>query len=291
MDPSRCANPSVFKTPENSHDARNDLEIIEGEGIEERLKGAARLAIEEHKENNSQPLLPIIIENDREATITVSLVDDYLVISRGIDRGDISIPNDRFQHIHFLNLVDCRVFVSAKLVRVYFYNCDNCQVSMRSPLIKGLEFYKCNNINLSTRVPEPDTIGEPIVSAIPMTEIESCQTFHIYQSNTELMYLIKTCGNIKGVIVDRLTGHRYSEHQLGKLFWDEQERILVCLSKTLGFISVPVKYALNDLAQHMMVDPLDSSDTFDFDNDDQSLVDIFGSTPPTRGFLSGGFRR
>jgi len=287
MDPSRCANPSVFKLPAPHRDAREDLEVVGGDGLERRLQHAAQLAAAEHKSRDSQPLLPIVIENESHTTIMVSQKIEgngleYLIISRGSEGPDIRIPNDRFQHLHFINLVECRVFVMTKLVRVYFYDCKNCQVSIRAPLIGSLEYYKCQNINLNTRVPENPE--DPHACIIPLTKIEHCDTVHIFQSNSELMYVVKLSTNIKGTIINAATGERIAEYPVGgKLFWDEQEQTIICLSVSSGFASVPLRYALNDIQHHMMVQPLEESVEMDDGEDD--LPSIFGTTPPSRNSM------
>jgi hypothetical protein len=111
--------------------------------------------------------------------------------------------------------------------------------------LKGLEFYKCKDIILYSKPPKSGDI--------PITEIESCGSFYIKQSVSEMMYMIKTCGDVKGVIVNPLSGELSCQYQIGgKLFWEENESSLVCLSTTLGFISVPVKYELNNISQHVL---------------------------------------
>jgi len=251
------------------------------------LKSAAALAISQHHDNDSQPLLPVVIEGEQHVTIVVSKKRelnglDYIVISRGTaeDRPpDIRIPGDKYQHIHFIGLKDCRVFVMTKLVRAYFCNCEDAAVSIRKPLIGGLEFYKCRNLNLSVRLE-----GE---ESIPLTRIENCQTFHIYQAVRELMYVVKLSIDVTGNIIEAASGQRLANYDLGKLFWDSQEQILVCLSAEDGFNAVPVQYALNDIAHHLIAQPLRQ--------DDEKVEDvrsIFGTTPPAHGtYLPHVFRK
>ncbi len=308
MDPSVCANPT-FKTQGPKPDP-NTVDIPNN--ISRSLKEAA-LRLKKEMEYVEPPRPVIEIKGETGQCIVVKELEDpagsktYLVIYRNSDStGDFlyKVEKSLFRHVQFTSLSDCRVFVLAKMVRVFFMRCEGCQFSIRSPLIGPLEFYKCKNSHLSIRIPEAlfcsaasqrDCGAESqscgaasqrdCVHPIPLVMVEDCPQFNIYQSNRELVYVIKLCESVTGNIIDPKTKERKATYRLGKIFWGEQERTLVLLSRSQGFASVPDTYALNNMAHHLMIRPLGLEDS---DSDPEIKVeDLFGTTPPAAksGFL------
>lgn len=286
MDPSVCANPT-FKTPGPKPDP-NTINIPDD--ISRSLKEAA-LRLKKEMEDVKPPHPVIEIKGETGRCIVVKeLIDQeneaYLVICRNSDPL-FKVKKSVFRHVQFTSLTDCRVFVLAKMVRVFFMRCEGCQFSIRSPLIGPLEFYKCKNSHLNIRIPETlvDREAASWSHPIPLVMVEDCPQFHIYQSNRELVYVIKLCESVTGNIIDPKTKERKASYRLGKIFWGEQERTLVLLSRSQGFASVPDTYALNNMAHHLMVRPL-GSDSDDSDTDVR-VEDLFGTTPPVAksGFL------
>ena len=191
---------------------------------------------------------PIIIENELNCSIIIRDYEEnaniYFLIYRnyqGENSPLIKIPKDRYQHVHFINMNECRIFVETKLVRVYFYNCHNCQISITQTLLGMTEMYKCKNMNLT------------ISTWTPWIRIEESDTISLFQSSDELIYVIKMSCNIKGTIINSITKERLYAYEMGKLIWDPQEQNLICLSRDRGFMSFSSKYILNDIEQHVIV--------------------------------------
>ena len=123
--------------------------------------------------------------------------------------------------------------------------------------------FRCTATNLYIRV---DGVSEPI----PITTIESCDNIGIFQSSDQLCYLIKSCCDIRGTLVDVTTGERKESYNLGKMFWDESEQVLICLSQDEGFASSTVNYELNNIGMSIAIRQSDSFDSV-------------SSTPPVPG--------
>jgi hypothetical protein len=194
----------------------------------------------------------------------------YFIIYRNADSTHapmIKVPRDKFRSVYFGDLYDCRVFVLSKLIRVFFRECNSCQISLRQPIVGMAEFYKCRDTNINIRIPNLEEFEEN--PPIPLTRIEDCRNFHIYQSVDDLVYVVKLCEKVTGTIIDPSTGKREATYNLGKLFWNEEEQNLICLSRTDGFGTVPMTYNLNNIDQIVFIDPLN----------DPSEDIIFGTTP------------
>jgi len=281
MDPSVCANPT-FQTPTPEPNP-NTTDL--SEDISKKLEEAVQRLKQELEEEEFEPPHPVIeIKKQRNQCIVVKEVESdklkKLVIYRNADSEDdplFEIDTNKFHHVQFSSLEDCRVFVLTKTVRVFFMRCNNCQVSVRRPLISALEFFKCKNLQLSIRIDTEDT-------PIPLVLIEDCSKVDIYQSNKELFYVIKTCVDITGNIIDPITKERISKYNLGKIFWGEQERSLVLLSRTQGFASVSDTYQLNSLEHNLMIRQMNSEEDVssrDFEeNSEEFSANLFGTTPP-----------
>lgn len=268
------------------------------DNLQERLEVAAQLAKSELSiQKDMQPA--VVISGESHCSIVIDEAPDettgvvYFVVHRGssgaIEPHDsplVKAPKEKYRYVYLKDLVDCRIFVRCKLLRLMFDTCTDCQFSLRAPVIGPLEFYRCLSSNLSIRVP---VIKGEINPPIPITTIEDCKQFNIFQSVDTLVYLIKLCPDVTGTIVDLHTGQRINKYNLGKLFWGEQERTLVCLSQSDGFAAVQAQYALNDFAHHVIVrppgedilgDPGDGGGVISGENISININDIFGTSPP-----------
>ncbi len=291
MDPSRCMNENVYRTTLVDNYPRNVSCINH---LKERLATAAKLAENQLISKASDIPETIVISNETRRSIIVDEVSirdggtekTYFVVYCGppgvTAEQRIKVPNEKFRHIYFENLVDCRIFVKCKLLRIMFKNVSNSQISIRSPVIGLAEFYKCDSSNLFIRIPSHVNVDD-INPPIPVTTIENCKQFSIFQSVDTLVYLVKLCIDVSGTIVDLSSGARIANYNLGKMFWNENERMLVCLSKSEGFAAVPMQYVLNDLEQHVIIRPPESE--IDERDKPQSLPptdvnSLFGTTPP-----------
>lgn len=174
-----------------------------------------------------------------------------------------STTADSFKYVYFRRLKECRVFVKCKLLKLMVDSCNNCQISIKESILSTLDMFRCNATNLHIRV---KGVKEPI----PITTIESCENIGIFQSSEQLCYLIKSCGDIRGTLVDVRTGERKESYNLGKLFWDESEQILVCLSQDEGFASSTLNYELNNIGLSIATVHADKTE-------------CFAATPPVPG--------
>jgi len=285
MDPSVCANPKYKRLPPKRGKSIKNIP----EDIARSLKKAA-LRLKKEMEHVEPPHAVIEIKGEVGQCIVVKEVYEqgkiYLVIYRNADSETPLYKVEKlvFRQVQFSSLTDCRVFVLAKMVRVFFMRCKGCQFSIRTPLVGPLEFYKCRSSKVNIRIPE--TLAQGPEPPIPLVMVEDCQQFHVYQSNRELAYVITLCDTITGNIVDPKTNERKARYPLGKIFWGEQERSLVILSRDRGFASVPDRFALNQIEQYIMVRPLEDSDS-DSEGESSTITDLFGTTPPVAksGFL------
>ena len=248
--------------------------------LQERLNRAAlyaKMSLESSPDINPA----VVISDESRCSIVINEVEDertgeeYFVIHRGnngssrLSSSLVRIPKERYKYVYLSGLRECRVFVKCKLLRIMFDNCESCQISLRSPIIGPAEFFRCKTINLSIRMQPED------IPPIPVTTIENCEQFHIFQSVDTLVYLVKMCIDISGTIVDLHTGERLNKYNLGgKLFWGEQERTCISLSQDEGFAAVQERYILNDMEQHIIIRPPDE------DLISSNVTDIFGVTPP-----------
>lgn len=276
MNPNVCFSPT-FKNPVPKR--RNMTREISSEVASRLQEVALRLREDMEKQKVEAPQSVIEISGEVGQCIIIKEVEHsgkaYLVIQRGSDIKSplYKVEKKGFRHVQFSFLTDCRVFVLAKLVRVFFMRCQQCSFSIRSPLIGKLEFFKCFNSKVNIRIPQKGP--EP---PIPLVMVESCSEFHIYQSVDELFYVVTRCDRITGNIVDPKTNQRKERYSLGKIIWDAQERILVLLSREKGFASVPDRYSLHDIAHHIMIRPAEDSE------ESSQIEDLFGTTPPTASF-------
>lgn len=265
MDPSVCVKPT-FKRPPLKRE--NKIKDIPDDVAQSLQKAVVRLKKEMETVEPPHPVIEI--QGETGKCIVIKEVDDFLEIHRNTE---VLYKTNKtvFRHVQFSSLVDCRVFVLAKAVRVFFMRCKNCQFSIRAPLIGRLEFFKCYKSKVNIRVP-----GEE--PPIPLIMVEDCHEFHIYQSNRELFYVITQCERITGNIVDPKTNERIEEYPLGKIIWGWQERSIVMLSRDKGFASVPDSYDITGISHHlfMNINP--------FQTQNEKVEDLFGTTPPAAKF-------
>lgn len=257
MDPSVCYNPTfIFPLDED------ESPIVEHEDIESRLLEAAKRA---EKLLSSTLVYPALeIDNEKGCSIVVKDTIDndvpYLLIHRDAQHNKplLKIPHDKFRYIYFRHLSDCRIFIKCKTLKLMFQKCDNCQISMREPVISIVEFFQCTQTNIVLRIPiDPIQQSPPI----PLIRIEECSQTYVFQSNDVLYYIVKSSPTISGTIVDGETGERIAKYNLGSRAWSHpSEQDLVYLSRTDGFASVPMIYALNDIGHHLYVQTPDEAD-------------------------------
>jgi hypothetical protein len=262
-----------FENPEN---IQNGYESPSRLGILDRLKIASIVAKNDLLRQSPPPTVLEIIGEKGTSIVVRDTYDNtngitYFVIYRNADDANspmIKVPRNKFRSVYFENLYDCRVFVMTKLVRVFFRACDSCQISLRQPIVGMAEFYKCQNTNINIRIPVDEEIDDN--PPIPLTRIEDCRDFHIFQSNDDLVYMIKLCESVTGTIICANTKVREATYNLGKLFWNVEEQNLVCLSRKDGFGVVRLEYNLNNIDQILFIDPQRES---------QEDMELFGTTP------------
>ena len=152
----------------------------------EKLKKAANDASQRISEiTEPHPILEI---NDEERiSIIVCTIheddDEYILISCN-GKVKIKLPIDKYLHILFRNLKECRIFIKTKTLRIMFTECQSCQISLRAPVIGPAEFFKCHCINLNLRV-------KNVITPAPVICFENCKVISIYQGTGEYIYLIK----------------------------------------------------------------------------------------------------
>ncbi len=267
----------IFEFEGFSSDLENTIPVSPSRlGILDRLKIASIVAkYELTRQLPPPPVLEIIGEKGTSIVVKDSYDAatgiTYFVIYRNTDDTNtpmIKVPRDKFRSVYFEDLYDCRVFVMTKLIRVFFRECNSCQISLRQPIVGMAEFYKCRDTNINIRIPVNDEIDEN--PPIPLTRIEDCRNFHIFQSNDDLVYVIKLCESVTGTIICANTKKREATYNLGKLFWNAEEQNLVCLSRIDGFGVVNLEYNLNNIDQIIFIDPQRES---------SEDVTLFGTTP------------
>lgn len=248
--------------------------------ISQRLKNAAIYAKNELSQGKNMQSSIQIMEHKSCSIVVNELKKDgdiFLVIYKNECGGKSRILfkelKDRWRFIFFKNLYSSRIFINCKLLKLMFEECEDCVISLRSPIIGSCEYLRCKDIILNVRIHIANSQEED-VPPIPYTRIELCNEFNILQSNDILIYIINSSHNITGTIVEQNTGIRRAQHDLGgKLFWDEQEQTIISFSRSEGFASAPFYYALNDITGRIVLKPLEDV-TYD-GNEDQ-----IGSTPP-----------
>lgn len=246
--------------------------------------GAIPKTVVDHIVDNSLILLPVIVEKESNKTILITTKNvttdenstgtlKNLVIKISDNETDcitikiITIAHDRYHHVHFINLTNCRIYIVSKLVKAYFYNCKGSQVSVRESMIGGLEFFCCEHIKVSVKIPENSN-----ENPIPITRIETCQNFRIYQQLTQgLLYLIKMSIDIRCMIVKPEDNFVLKDCNMGKIIWDPHEQIFVymSISQSEG-TTLSSQYILNNISHNIIQSEEDYS----------CLNTIFGSTPP-----------
>jgi len=251
-----------------SEDSSDGMTIVEG--LEERLVDAANRA----RENliSSPDIHPAIeIINENGATIVVEdLIDstdyrEYFLVYKNTFSSSspiIKIPKDRYRYVYFKGLRDCRIFIKCKLLKLMFHDCSQCQISLTSPVIGMVEFFKCSHTNANFRVAGEGGSSLPF----PITRIEECQKFNLFQSNDELFYLVKKSVDINGTIIHPLTKERQATYQLCptslQLNWaGPQQQTFIRLSRDEGFASAAFDYALNDVNHNFIMRGIEDTDT------------------------------
>lgn len=194
---------------------------------------------------------------------------EYMVIYRGNDTKHhtpfIKIPKDKFVYVYFGGMNGCRIFIKSKLLRVMFDRCDECQISVRTPIIGVVDFYKCKSATISFRIADP--LLTPHDVPFPLVTVEDCANIQFFQSVESVLFAVKLSVDIYGTITDTTTGQRLAQYDLGKIMWDPNEQNFVTLSRTNGFASVSSDYSLQQISHTLFID---------------SSPDLLGTTPEFR---------
>lgn len=275
--------------------------------IEAVLKKAALFAKNEIKENKVNRSPAIEIGGESNCSIVIDIVkrtgtdEELFLIYRHSESKLLPlyrVPVGKYRFVYIHDLVDCRIFVKCKLLKLMFQNCKKTQISIRTPIIGGIELFQCKHTNISIRIPSNNATSsmegsifnegydlknkkikeydKNVTLPVPLIRLENCRELKIFQSNESLVYIIKCCIGVSGTIVDQDTGERLSRYDLGKLIWSEQQQNLICLSKNNGFASVSMKYALNDIGHHLHIKPPNKYDKYV-----SGSTPVFSKTPPT----------
>lgn len=260
---------SVYLSPRDS----SIEDVILSDEFSQRIEKSINDAKKKILKKDSIPTIEIISEKGTSLVIdeaTTPSGKEYFVIYRHQDSKNtplIKIRKDRFRYVYLTDLIDCRIFIKCKLLRVMFDRCTSCQISIRTPIIGLTEFYKCDGIVVAFRICEDlYPIGTP---PLPLISIEDCQKIQILQSVEVLMFLVKLSVDITGTIVDGKSGQRLQSHDLGKIIWDETEQSLISLSREKGFSTSHI-----DGTHHF------NSISHSFLTDDTSQIMSLGTTPP-----------
>ena len=267
--------------PSKNNEKRRNIDYVDIKDIEKRLKTAAMQAKEELSQGKDLQSC-IFITDHKKCSIVVNELKKndltYLVVYKnegGKSKTLFKEEKNRWRFVFFKNINESRIFINCKLLKIMFEDCTECILSLRYPIIGSCDFLRCKNINLNIKmecIPSSFTEYHP---PIPYTRIELCNDFSVVQSPSILIYIVNSSHNISGTIVDYQSGIRYAQHDLGgKLFWDEQEQIIISFSKKEGFVSAPYHYALNDISNHIIIKPIDENDI------DDTFYDDLGTTPP-----------
>jgi hypothetical protein len=238
-----------------------------------RLLEAVEMAKRKLSEREIAPI--IYISGEENCCIVVQEIiregREYFSIERQSDSTPLfQVLSGKYRYLYFRRLKRCRVYVKCKLLRVFFDMCYDTQISLRAPVVSMVEFLRCSNIAVSIRPEQSDF-------SIPLTLLELCRNFRIFQSVESLEYLITSSQDISGIIVNRSTRKKISHYEMGKLLWEEQESILISLSISEGSVSIPFSHSLHDVHQHLIslspkIEPIPEID--------------FGATPPSASFMN-----
>jgi len=281
-----CSRQLIKSEKEDKWEQRN-ISVVDD--MASRLKGAAEIA---KRELESIRDIPSTIEilNQKDCSIVINELNNregekYLVVYKGSGKGKseplFKDEVGRLRYVYIRNAKNCRIFVKCKLLRIMFHNCEDCQFSLRAPVVGIAEFFDCRKSNINIRI----AVGE-----IPVTRIEKCTDIQIFQSNDCLTYIVYISVGIKGIIVDQKSGAREEEYdELGKLFWDnDQSQIIVCLSRNEGFAASSLQYALTDISHHIVTGLSKGNKALGrISHQNETREDIFGTTPPVNNFDDG----
>lgn len=246
---------------------------VEDVQLDDTFMKRVELSVIEAKRKIMKKDVTPTIEITNETGVSIVIGDtidpsgkEYMVIYRGNDTKHhtpfIKLPKDKFVYVYFGGMNGCRVFIKSKLLRVMFDRCDECQISVRTPIIGVVDFYKCKNATISFR------IADSLLDApFPLVTIEDCSNIQFFQSVESVLFAVKMSVDIYGTITDTNTGQRLAQYDLGKIMWDSNEQNFVTLSRTNGFASVSSDYSLHQISHTLFID---------------SSPDLLGTTPEFR---------
>lgn len=227
------------------------------ENIKKKLQDAVALA----KKALQPP--PDIITVNGDPTLSYITVesakigDDHFlyVFGSGQDKKRrilFKAPKEKFRTVIFVGLVDCRVFVMEKILKLTFLYCGNCQISIRGGSVGPVEFIKCNSSNIDIRGDASSGSG------IPVIQIDMSNGVHFYQRSEEIVYAVCGCTGITGVIVDAASGLRIKQTPMETSMFGEQTFLL--FSKKEGIVQIQERYVLNNIVHHLMFHDAEEED-------------------------------
>ena len=249
---------SIMEIDGVEHNSSSPRNVSAVNNMQTRLQAAAVFAKETFiKDGVSRTAPAIEILGERGCSIVIDEITDphdgniYFVIYREMGHCEIiKIPKDGYRYVYLRNIVGCSIFVKCKLLRIMFQECINCKIYIHSPVIGMVEFFKCKYTKLVVRILRDEDVRCPI----PITRIESCESFHIRQLSDCMVYLVKLSVDINSIVEGNAI-----RHNIGKLLWGEQEQLLVCISRKDGYSSTSIWHALNDTTHHVIVKSLENT--------------------------------
>lgn len=180
------------------------------------LKGIQRVT----EKNEFSPIPePIVIENETNTTLIVCekfhTPGVYVVYRHENSQNEIIsvLHPNTFSFLYFENCDNTTIFIHCKLLKLFFYHCNNLTLSIKKPTIGMIEFYSCSQMIVYLQSP------------FPMCRIEDVKNLRVYQSENKVVYIIKMSIDIE-VSIKTVT----QNYELGKLFWQESEQNIVSLS-------------------------------------------------------------
>jgi hypothetical protein len=173
------------------------------------------------------PQISVYITDEKNCSIVIDTCTDshdetlFIVYKNVCDRNTVlkKIPNNKFQFVFFERCTECRIFVKCKLLKLMLNECTDVHVSVLAHIIGMIEFFKCKSMNVY------------IHYEAPITRIENCESFNIFQSKDMSKYLVKLSNEVYGFITDPKTKQRLCSYELGKIFWDLHEQRMISFSK------------------------------------------------------------
>lgn len=218
----------------------------------ELIKQKLQTAVDLAKETLVPPPDIINVNGGEETsyvTVESATIDEkswLYVLGSGQDRKKkilFKTLKDKFRTIVFVGLIDSRIFIMEKPLKLTFLYCRNCQISIRGGSVGPVEFIKCESTNVDIR-------GDAKTNTmVPLIQIDMSTNVHFYQRSDELAYAVCKCNNITGVIVDPSSGKRIKQTPMETSMFGEQSIFL--FSKEEGIVQTQTRHILNDISHHL----------------------------------------